>query len=100
MSSQRQQLHELRVAVLAMAYSLGAALPNTPEVVEAFKTLMTTPEYPSPGTRLILTESVMTHMLADLDQIITEMTINFGQRPLPDWLAMLRDAVDGEDYKR
>lgn len=48
--------------------------------------------------RFVLTESVMTHMLADLDQIITEMQMNPGQRPLQEWLIMLRSAVEGEDY--
>jgi hypothetical protein len=31
-----QQVDELRLAVLAMGNALGAALPHTPEVLEAF----------------------------------------------------------------
>jgi hypothetical protein len=50
--------------------------------------------------QLVLTESVMTHMLTDIDQIVTEMEIGFSQRHSSDWIAMLRAAVDGEDYKR
>ena len=48
---------------------------------------------------LVLTESVMTHMLADLDQIVTEMEMNPGQFSRLEWVAKLRRAVDGEDYK-
>jgi hypothetical protein len=50
--------------------------------------------------RLALTESVMMHMLADLDQIVTEMEMDINQRPIADWLAMLRYTVEGQDYKR
>jgi hypothetical protein len=50
--------------------------------------------------QLVLTESVMTHMLADIDQIVTEMEMNFKSRHHTDWAAMLRHAVDGEDYRR
>jgi hypothetical protein len=39
-------------------------------------------------------------MLADIDQIITEMEMNPEQRTLNHWTEMLRRAVDGEDYKR
>lgn len=99
MSSERQQLHELRVAVLAMARGLGAALPATREIISSLDTLCATTESPYAGKTLVLTESVMTHMLADLDQIVTEMHMDFGQRSLADWLSMLRHAVDGEDYK-
>lgn len=42
----------------------------------------------------------MIHMLADLDQIITEMEMDNKKRPIDDWISMLRHAVDGEDYKR
>jgi hypothetical protein len=42
----------------------------------------------------------MTHMLADIDQIVTEMEMNFKSRHHTDWAAMLRHAVDGEDYRR
>lgn len=96
MISQRQQLQNLRTAVLAMAHALGAALPNTPEVVDSLNALVPH-ENPEPGKTLVLTESVMTHMLADLDQIITEMETDFRQRSI--WVSMLRHAVDGEDYK-
>ena len=56
-------------------------------------------DWPLPKS-LVLDESVMTHMLADLDQIVTEMQMNPTDRPFEDWLVMLRAAVDGEDYKR
>jgi len=55
---------------------------------------------PHPEPQLALTLDTATHMLADLDQIVTEMEMNLEQRPADDWLAMLRHAVDGEDYKR
>jgi len=42
----------------------------------------------------------MTHMLADIDQIVTEMELDPDARSLWDWTDMLRAAVDGEDYKR
>jgi hypothetical protein len=54
---------------------------------------------PEPEKRLILTESVMTHMLADLDQIVTEHAMDPAQKTDEQWWAMLRHAVDGEDYK-
>lgn len=48
--------------------------------------------------RLTLTESVMTHMLADIDQIVTEHSIDPTMFTDEDWWAKLRRAVDGEDY--
>lgn len=53
-----------------------------------------------PEKQLILTESVMTHMLADLDQIVTEMGMDYGQFTPEQWIRKLRHAVDGEDYKQ
>lgn len=50
--------------------------------------------------RLILTESVMTHMLTDLAEIIGEMEVNPEPRSLDDWICFLRNAVDGKDYER
>ena len=38
-----QQLHDLRTAVLDIATALGAALPNTPEVVASLNLLAGTP---------------------------------------------------------
>lgn len=81
-----------------MARALGAALPNTPEVVDSLNALVPR-EGPEPGKTLVLNESVMTHMLADLDQIVTEMEIDFRQRSIFEWVSTLRHAVDGRDYK-
>jgi hypothetical protein len=50
--------------------------------------------------RLILNESVMTHMLADIDQIVTEHEIDPTQFTDGQWWLKLRRAVEGEDYKR
>jgi hypothetical protein len=50
--------------------------------------------------QLVLTESVMTHMLADIDQIVTEWEQYSAQFTTEEWFAKLRHAVDGEDYKR
>jgi hypothetical protein len=50
--------------------------------------------------QLTLTVDTAAHMLADIDQIITEMEMNPEQRTLNHWTEMLRRAVDGEDYKR
>lgn len=50
--------------------------------------------------QLVLTESVMIHMLADIDQIVTEWEQYSAQKTTEEWFAMLRRAVDGEDYKR
>lgn len=49
--------------------------------------------------RLILTEPVMIHMLADIDQIVTEHELDPAQRSDKDWWAMLRWTVDGNDYR-
>lgn len=49
---------------------------------------------------LVLYESVMTHMLADLDQIVTEHEMDSTQFPNHVWWNKLRHAVEGEDYKR
>jgi len=54
---------------------------------------------PVQQTALELNESVMAHMLADLDQIITEMEMNPERFSRLEWVAKLRRAVDGEDYK-
>lgn len=53
-----------------------------------------------PEPQLVLTESVMTHILADIDQIVTEHDMNPTQKSDEDWWKMLRHSVDGEDYKR
>lgn len=50
--------------------------------------------------QLVLTQSVMVHMLADIDQIVTEMQQWPDQKPLHAWVDMLRHAVDGKDYER
>lgn len=50
--------------------------------------------------RLVLSESVMVHMLADIDQIVTEHSIDSTQFSDDEWWAKLRSAVDGEDYKQ
>lgn len=50
--------------------------------------------------RLILTESVMTHMLVDLDQIVTEHEMDPTQFTDEQWWQKLRHCAEGEDYKR
>lgn len=47
---------------------------------------------------LVLTEGAMIHMLADIDQIVTEMEMDYGQREYQEWIQMLRYAVEGNDY--
>lgn len=42
--TQDQQLQELRRAVLAMAHALGAALPNTRDVISSLDALVDTYE--------------------------------------------------------
>lgn len=51
-----------------------------------------------PEKRLILTESVMTHMLADIDQIVTMHAIDPTMFSDEDWWAKLRRSVNGDDY--
>ena len=46
----------------------------------------------------VLTESVMTHILADIEQIVDEWQFNPGQRSDEEWFIMLRAALAGEDY--
>jgi hypothetical protein len=53
-----------------------------------------------PAEGVVLTEGVMVHMLADIDQIITEYELDSGQRTPDEWMAMLRHAVEGSDYAR
>lgn len=49
---------------------------------------------------VILTGTIMTHMLADLDQLITEHELDPTQFTDEQWWARLRHAVDGTDYAR
>lgn len=50
--------------------------------------------------QLVPTESVMTHILADIDQIITEHSLEPTQFTNEQWWAKLRHAVEGKDYER
>jgi hypothetical protein len=42
----------------------------------------------------------MTHILADIDQIVTEYEMNPAQWPPSVWMAKIRHSVDGRDYDR
>ena len=46
-----------------------------------------------------MTEDMFAHMLADIDQIVTEMELDYEQRRPGEWIGMLRRAVDGTDYR-
>lgn len=46
-----------------------------------------------------LSESVLSHILADVDQIVAEMETDSTARPIDHWIAQLRHAVDGKDYR-
>lgn len=98
MTSVADQVRELRTAVLAMARALDTTLPGTREVISSLDTLCAY-EMSERQKTLILTESVMGHMLADIDQILVEMESAYGSHTLLEWMAMLRHAVNGEDYK-
>lgn len=95
-----QQIRELRAAVLAIAIDLGAALGTNPATIAKLNTLAAYPAEPPQSGTLTLTVDTAAHMLADLDQIISEMENNLHQRSFNQWISMLRRAVDGEDYKR
>lgn len=60
-----------------------------------------------PAEGVILTESVMIHMLADADQALTELEMDMarppGEKPLStlgEHVERLRRAIEGTDYVR